>query len=185
MNKSRCPWATADELSRQYHDTRWGTPCHDEHELFKMLILEGFQAGLAWITVLRKWDTLCDAFDDFDPQRLANYGADDTARLLANPGIIRNRLKVAAAISNAQAYIKLCEIHGSLEQFLWRYVDGKPVVNAWTEQGQLPAKTELSDDISNDLRALGFKFVGSVIVYSYLQAVGVVNDHLAGCDFRY
>jgi len=183
-NITRCDWANSEPLSQKYHDEVWGKPCHDEHTLFKMLILEGKQAGLAWITILRKWDTLCAAFDDFDPAKLAAYDEEKIAQLLENPGIIRNRLKVAAAVNNANLYFKLCEKYGSLDKFLWSYVKGKPVVGKWETQGQIPIKTALSDEISNDLKKLGFKFVGSTIVYSYLQAVGVVNDHILTCAFR-
>jgi DNA-3-methyladenine glycosylase I len=180
----RCPWARTDALSRAYHDTYWGKPCHDEQTLFKMLILEGKQAGLAWITILRKWDPLCAAFDDFNPEKIAAYDGEKVARLLENPGIIRNRLKVFAAIENAKAYFKLCAKCGSLDRFLWNYVDGNPIVGAWEAPEMPPVKTYLSDCISRDLKRIGFKFVGSTIIYSYLQAVGVVNDHIAACEFK-
>ena len=181
---TRCDWAKSDPLSQKYHDEIWGKPCHDEHTLFKMLILEGKQAGLAWVTILIKWEMLCTAFDDFYPEKLAVYDEKKIAQLLENPGIIRNRLKVAAVVNNAQAYFKLCEKYGSLDKFLWNYVKGKPIVDKWETQGQISIKTALSDEISNDLKKLGFKFVGSTIVYSYLQAVGVVNDHILTCAFR-
>ena len=181
---TRCPWAEADPLSRQYHDIQWGRPCHDEHTLFKMLILEGKQAGLAWITILRKWDSLSAAFDDFNPKKLAAYDDAKVAKLLQNPGIIRNRRKVGAAIGNAKAYFTLCEKYGSLNDFFWRYVDGKPIVGKWERPEQVPVTTPLSDIISRDLKKLGFSFVGSTIIYSYMQAVGIVNDHLINCAFR-
>jgi DNA-3-methyladenine glycosylase I len=181
----RCSWASADPLSQRYHDSLWGVPCHDERWLFKMLILEGKQAGLAWVTILRKWDTLCVAFDDFDPRLLATYDEAKIASLLEDPGIIRNRLKVNAAVANARAYLKVCGEHGSLDAFLWAYVSSEPVIGDWETMGQIPVKTALSDTISRDLKQYGFKFVGSTIVYSYLQAVGVVNDHLRDCTFRF
>jgi DNA-3-methyladenine glycosylase I len=183
-NLTRCPWAEADPLSRHYHDTQWGRPCHDERMLFKMLILEGKQAGLAWVTILRKQDTLCAAFDDFDPARLAVYDDSKVAELLANPGIIRNRLKVAAAIENARAYFRLCGEHGSLDSYVWSFTGGRQVVGKWETMGETPVKTPLSDTISRELKGFGFKFVGSTIVYSWLQAVGVVNDHISACSFR-
>jgi DNA-3-methyladenine glycosylase I len=180
----RCPWAEADPLSQRYHDTVWGKPCHDEHQLFKMLILEGKQAGLSWYSILKKMDTLCAAFDDFDPHMLIKYDETKIGQLLQNPGIIRNRLKVNAAVSNARAYFKLCELYGSLDSYLWNYTDGNPIVGNWETQEQMPAMSPLSDEISRDLKKLGFKFIGSTIIYSYLQAVGIVNDHLKTCAFR-
>jgi DNA-3-methyladenine glycosylase I len=179
----RCPWANADPLSRHYHDTEWGVPCHDERRLFKMLILEGKQAGLSWYGILKKTDTLCAAFDDFDPHKLVAYDDAKIAELLQNPGVIRNRLKVNAAVTNAKAYFKLCEAHGSLDSYIWAFTDSKPVVGNWETQEQMPATTPLSDEISRDLKRLGFKFVGPTIIYSYLQAIGVVNDHLVTCSF--
>ena len=180
----RCPWAEADQLSQRYHDDEWGVPSHDEHHLFKMLILEGQQAGLSWHGILKKMDTLCAAFDDFDPQTLAAYDEAKVGRLLQDPGIIRNRLKVQAAVTNAQAYFRLCEQHGSLDSYLWAFTGGQPVVGNWENQEQIPATTPLSDKISQDLKKQGFKFVGPTIIYSYLQAVGVVNDHILSCTFR-
>jgi len=183
-NLPRCPWAEIDPLSQHYHDAQWGKPCHDEHLLFKMLILEGKQAGLAWVTILRKWDTLCAAFDDFAPDKLAVYGDAKITELLANPGIIRNRLKVAAAIGNSQAYYRLCGEYGSLDSYVWSFTGGRQVVGKWETMGQTPAKTPLSDIISRELKRFGFKFAGSTIIYSWLQAIGVVNDHITACAFR-
>ncbi len=180
---TRCDWAEGNELDRTYHDEVWGVPVHDDHQLFKMLLLEGMQAGLSWSLILKKMDTLCEAFDDFDPAKLAVYDEAKKAELLSNPGIIRNRLKVAAATTNAQAYFSLLEKHGSFDSFLWGYVGFKPLMNAWTEQAQVPASTPLSDRISKDLKKAGFKFVGTTIVYSFMQAVGMVNDHLVSCPF--
>lgn len=180
----RCPWAEGDPLSRDYHDTEWGVPCHDERHLFKMLILEGKQAGLSWYGILKKKATICAAFDDFDPEKIAVYNEEKVAQLLQNPGIIRNRLKVNAAITNARAYFKLCAQYGSLDRYLWSFTGGRQIVGNWVTQDQMPVSTELSDKISRDLKQWGFKFVGSTIIYSYLQAVGVVNDHLVTCAFR-
>jgi DNA-3-methyladenine glycosylase I len=183
-DKTRCPWANSDPLSREYHDLRWGVPCRDERELFKMLILEGKQAGLAWVTILRKAEGILRAFDGLDPEIVARYGDRKVAELLRNPEVIRNRLKIGAAIGNARAYLKLREKGTSLGEFLWGYVGGVPVVNHWRSMEELPASTPLSDRISRDLKALGFKFVGSTIVYSWAQAVGVVDDHLESCQFK-
>jgi DNA-3-methyladenine glycosylase I len=180
-NKIRCPWGdTADERMRNYHDGEWGKPCRDERKMFEMLILEGAQAGLSWATILRKRENYRTAFDDWDIAKIAAYGEDKAAELLQNQGIVRNRLKINAAIANARATLKL----GSLPDFIWGYVDGKPIINCWEQQEEMPARTELSDRISHDMKKLGFKFAGSTIIYSFLQAVGVVNDHIVSCGFR-
>lgn len=184
MMTQRCPWCGQDPLYVAYHDQEWGVPQHDDRTLFAMLILDGAQAGLSWITILRKRDNYRRAFDDFDPQRIARYGAEDVTRLLGDAGIVRNRLKIAAAITNAQCYLKLCEDFGSLDHFLWRYVDGMPKQNAWQSIKDIPARTAESDAMSKDLQKRGFKFVGSTICYAFMQAAGMVNDHLVDC-FRY
>ncbi|WEF32635.1 DNA-3-methyladenine glycosylase I [Pseudoduganella chitinolytica] len=174
----RCRWANpANPRYLAYHDEEWGVPCHDELRLFEMLNLEGAQAGLSWETILNKRETYRAAFDGWDAHRIAAYGPDKVAQLLADPGIVRNRLKVAAAIANAQAYLRLRAQGQTLDSFLWAYVDGQPLQNA----GDFPAKTALSDRISKDLAKLGFKFVGSTIVYAYMQGIGMVNDHAATC----
>lgn len=180
----RCPWAESSVLEQEYHDTQWGIPVHDDKTLFKMLILEGKQAGLSWSTILSKMDTLCAAFDDFDPAVVARYDGDKVEALLQNSGIIRNRAKVNAAVHNANRYFVLCEKHGSLDEFLWNYVDFKPIQNQWEQLSQVPSSTPLSNQISHDLKKLGFKFVGTTIIYAFLQAVGIVNDHLLSCSFR-
>jgi DNA-3-methyladenine glycosylase I len=180
---TRCPWATNDPLSMHYHDTEWGVPCHEERHLFKMLILEGMQAGLSWYGILKKKDTMCVAFDDFDPKIIAGYDEEKIEQLLQDPGIIRNRLKVKSAITNAQAYFKLCEEYGSLDSYIWSFTNGRQVTGNWEVQEQMPANSPLSEEISRELKRFGFKFVGSTIIYSYLQAVGVVNDHLVSCDW--
>jgi len=183
--RSRCGWANPNNpLYLAYHDLEWGTPCHEEVRLFEMLNLEGAQAGLSWETVLNKRENYREAFDQWNPERIARYTAEKQAALLTNPGIIRNRLKVAAAISNAQAYLRLREKGGTLDTFLWTYVDDRPIVNAWSRTSDTPAHTELSDRISKDLARAGFKFVGSTIVYAYMQAIGMVNDHCVAC-FRH
>ena len=179
----RCPWANIDPLLQRYHDREWGIPCHNEQHLFKMLILEGKQAGLSWYGILKKMDTLCAAFDDFDPQLIAEYDEKKVEQLLQNPGIIRNRLKVNAVITNAHAYFTLCKQYGSLDSYLWAFTGGRQIVGNWEKQEQVPTTTPLSDEISRELKRFGFKFVGSTIIYSYLQAVGVVNDHLVMCSF--
>ena len=183
MTLTRCAWANpANPLYLAYHDEEWGVPCHDETRLFEMLNLEGAQAGLSWETVLNKRENYRVAFDDWDADKIARYDAAKVAQLLANPGIIRNRLKIAATIGNAQAYLRLRDELGGLAPFLWTYVDGKPLQNAWTSA--IPATTPLSDRISKDLSKRGFKFVGSTIVYAYMQAIGMVNDHRVAC-FRH
>jgi DNA-3-methyladenine glycosylase I len=168
----------------EYHDREWGVPLHDNQMLFEFLLLDGAQAGLSWETILRKRDGYREAFDGFDATAIAAYGEDKIAELLNNPGIVRNRLKVRAFVTNAQAYLTLQEQSGGLDAYLWDFVGGKPVRNAWTGDDQIPAKTELSDNISADLKRRGFKFVGSTICYAFLQAAGLVNDHLVTC-FRY
>ncbi len=179
-----CAWAMKTAGERAYHDAEWGKPVHDDRLLFEMLILEGAQAGLSWSTILAKRDGYRAAFDHFDARRIAAYTDTDRERLMNDAGIVRNRLKINAAITNAQAYLRLCAEEGSLDAWLWQQVDGQPVVNRWTEMKQIPARTELSDRISKALAKRGFKFVGSTIIYAYLQAVGVVNDHLVGCPAR-
>ncbi|MDP0498040.1 MAG: DNA-3-methyladenine glycosylase I [Verrucomicrobiota bacterium JB024] len=180
----RCGWAEHGELERAYHDEEWGVPVHDDLHLFQMLQLEGMQAGLSWSTILAKRESMHAAFADFVPEKLVRFDQRKVEALLQNPGIIRNRLKVNSAITNARAYLELVEQEGPLDAFLWRYVDGKPIVNGWTELSQIPAKTPLSDTISRDLKKRGFKFVGSTIIYAFMQAVGMVNDHMVSC-FRY
>ena len=184
MNPVRCSWANmANPRYIDYHDHEWGMPCHDENRLFEMLNLEGAQAGLSWETILNKRDNYRAAFDNWDAETIAAYGPDKVAELLANPGIVRNRLKVAAAITNAQAYLRLRAEGSSLDAYLWAFVDGKPIVNRFTRETR-PAKTELSDKISKDLLKRGFKFVGSTIVYAYMQGIGMVDDHDVAC-FRH
>lgn len=181
---TRCAWCGADPLYQAYHDQEWGVPMHDERGLFEFLILEGAQAGLSWLTILKKREGYRRAFSNFDAESVARYGTDDTARLLADAGIVRNRLKVAAAITNARATLAIREEFGGLDAYFWRFVDGRPINNNWHDIGQVPASTPLSDTISKDLKQRGFKFVGSTIVYAHMQATGMVNDHTVDC-FRH
>jgi DNA-3-methyladenine glycosylase I len=181
---ARCTWCGQDPLYVEYHDSEWGVPVRDERELFERLILEGAQAGLAWITILRKRDGYRRAFAGFDAQRIARYDEDDRARLMADAGIVRNRLKIDATIGNARALLALHERGGSLGDLLWDAVGGQPMVNHWRRLGDCPSSTPLSDQLSRELARLGFRFVGSTIVYAWMQSVGVVNDHLVDC-FRH
>jgi DNA-3-methyladenine glycosylase I len=180
---TRCPWAKG-ELNVRYHDAEWGVPVHDDRVLFEFLILEGAQAGLSWETILKKRESYREAFDGFDAEKIAAYGANERQRLLANPGIVRNRLKIDAAIQNARAFLAVREELGTFDEYIWGFVDGRPKRNAWKAMADVPARTPESDAMSKDLKRRGFKFVGSTICYAFMQAVGMVNDHLV-CCFRY
>lgn len=180
----RCPWVLPDPLSQAYHDREWGVPVRDDRHLFELLILEGAQAGLNWNTVLRKRDMYREAFDGFDAEKVAAYGQDQIQRLLAHPGIIRNRLKVRSAVQNARAFLEVKAQWGSFARYLWSFVDGRPVIHHFRERDQVPTVTPLSEQISRDLKSRGFSFVGPTICYSFLQASGVVMDHVVPC-FRY
>jgi DNA-3-methyladenine glycosylase I len=182
-NDARCPWPV-DALYITYHDTEWGVPLHDDRKLFEYLILEGAQAGLSWHTVLKKRENYRAAFDQFDPNKVARYNQSRINKLLSNAGIIRNRLKVAAAIANAQAFLTVQEEFGSFDRYIWRFVDGKPIINHRRSMKEVPAQTRESDAMSKDLKQRGFRFVGSTICYAHMQATGMVNDHLASC-FRH
>jgi len=184
MEKHKCGWCLGDSLYEAYHDTEWGSPLHDEQLLFEFLILETFQAGLSWITILRKRENFRKAFDNFDYRIVAKYGEDKKAALLQNAGIIRNKLKVNSAISNAQNFMKIQEEFGSFDTYIWNFVAGKPIVNRWKNHKECPATTALSDEICKDLKKRGFKFVGSTVIYAFMQAIGMVNDHTMDC-FRY
>lgn len=181
MEKTRCGWCGIDALYTAYHDNEWGVPLHDDRRLFEMLILEGMQAGLSWITILRKRESFRRAFDSFDPKKVAKYGDKKIAELLLNPEIIRNRLKINAAVTNAREFLKIREEFGSFDAFIWGFVGGEPIVNRPKTLAEVPATTPLSDKISAELKRRGFKFVGSTIVYSFMQAVGMVDDHLVSC----
>ena len=182
--RPRCTWCGTDPLYCAYHDEEWGMPLHDERALFEFLILEGAQAGLSWFTILKKREGYRRAFDHFDVERIARYGEADVARLMADAGIVRNRLKIESTITNARATLALRETAGGLDAYFWNFVDGRPIDNAWKGIGQVPASTPLSDAISKDLKKRGFKFVGSTIVYAHMQATGMVNDHTVDC-FRH
>jgi len=182
--KKRCEWCGSDPAYIAYHDEEWGVPVHDDRLLFEFLILEGAQAGLSWLTILKKRDNYRKAFHAFDCDRIAKYTEADVRRLLADPGIVRNRLKIESAIKNARSAADIRDEYGSLDSYLWRYVEGAPKQNAWRSMGELPAKTATSDAMSKDLKKRGFKFVGSTICYAFMQAVGMVNDHTTDC-FRY
>jgi len=182
--KTRCAWCGDDPLYRSYHDEDWGVPVHDDRKLFEMLILEGAQAGLSWLTILKKRDNYRKAFDNFAAEKVARYSQAEVNRLLADPGIIRNRLKIESAIKNARGVLAITEDVGSLDAFLWRYVDGRPLQNSWTAMSELPARTKESDLMSKDLKRRGFNFVGPTICYAFMQSVGMVNDHIVTC-FRH
>lgn len=179
-----CNWPGNDPLMRKYHDEEWGAPLHDDRKLFEFLVLEGFQAGLSWMTILRKREHFREAFFGFDPVLVAAMTQLDVERLLQNPGIIRNRMKIEATIHNAACFLKIQREYGSFDRYIWQFTDYSPVINRFTALDQLPARTELSDRISAELKRKGFKFVGSTIVYAHMQATGMVNDHLTHC-FRY
>lgn len=180
---TRCAWASSPEMIR-YHDEEWGVPAHDDRTLFEFLILEGAQAGLSWSTILNKRESYRRAFDGFQVARIAKYDTKKMRQLLADPGIVRNRLKITAAIENAKAFLRVREEFDSFDAYVWQFVGGKPHVNSWKTSGQLPASTPESDAMSKDLKKRGFKFVGSTICYAFMQAVGMVNDHAVNC-FRY
>ena len=176
-----CGWASGNERMQRYHDEEWGSPLHDDQKLFEFLVLEGFQAGLSWATILNKREAFREAFAGFDPVKVAAFNDGDTERLLNNPGIIRNKLKIAAAISNAKCFLEVQKEFGSFDRYIWSFVNFRPVVNHFTRLEELPARTPLSDFISADLKKRGFKFTGSTIVYAHMQATGMVNDHLVRC----
>lgn len=180
----RCAWSEGDDLMNEYHDEEWGTPVHDDRKQFEFLVLESAQAGLSWRTVLRKRENYRKAYDNFDPRIVAEYDDTKIGELLNNPGIIRNRQKIKASINNAKRFLEVQEEFGSFDAYIWRFTDHRQVINKWKRLGEIPAKTELSDIISKDMKKRGLTFVGSTIIYSHLQAVGVVNDHLIHC-FRY
>jgi DNA-3-methyladenine glycosylase I len=180
----RCAWALRSPEETVYHDTEWGVPLHDDVKLFEYLVLDGAQAGLSWTTIVKKREAYRQAFDGFDPAAVARYDEARIAALLANPGIVRNRLKIESAVRNARVYLRIQDEFGSFDDYLWRFVDGKPVRNAWRHPREIPARTPLSDTLSRDLKRRGCNFVGSTICYAFMQAAGLVNDHLVDC-FRW
>ena len=182
--KIRCPWSGNDPLYIKYHDQEWGVPVHDDRKLFEFLVLEGFQAGLSWRTILYKRENFRKAFDNFDAEKIARYNKKKVDKLLNDAGIVRNRLKIAATITNAKAYLKIIEKYSSFDKYLWQFTDGKVIKNKWKSMREIPAKTKESDLMSKVLLQDGFKFVGSTICYAHMQATGMVNDHLVNC-YRY
>ena len=179
----RCVWANKDS-EKEYHDNEWGVPSHDDSYMFEMLILEGFQAGLSWATILNKRENFRKAFDNFDYNKIKDYNQDKIDELLKNDGIVKNKLKVNSTVDNAKAFIKVQEEFGSFDKYIWGFVNNKQIVNKWKDIKDFPAKTELSDKISKDMKKRGFKFVGSTIIYSYLQAIGIIDDHMVTCSFK-
>lgn len=180
--KNRCAWVDGSEIYTKYHDEEWGgTPIHDDNRLFEMLILEGMQAGLSWITILKKREAFRESFDEFDPHKVALYDEQKVEELMQNEKIIRNRRKIISAINNAKLFLEIQSKYGSFDKFIWNYVDNKPIVGHWNNIDEMPCKTEISDQISKDLIKYGFKFVGSTIIYSFMQAIGMVNDHTTDC----
>jgi DNA-3-methyladenine glycosylase I len=184
MVLQRCEWGNSSPLFIDYHDNEWGVPVHDERMLFEFLILEGAQAGLSWSTILNKRQAYLQAFDNFEPTKVASYDDTKVQALLANPGIVRNRLKIQAAIQNARSFLEIQEKYGSFDTFIWQFVDGKPVQNSWKSLQEIPPTTKESDAMSKELKKRGFTFVGSTICYAFMQAVGIVNDHIVDC-FRW
>ncbi|MDO9509093.1 MAG: DNA-3-methyladenine glycosylase I [Thermovirgaceae bacterium] len=180
----RCPWSESHPLLLEYHDTEWGVPLHDDQKLFEFLVLEAFQAGLSWLIILKKRERFREAFHGFDPEKVARYGDEEINRLLAAEGIIRNRQKITATVSNARAFLELRDREGSFASWMWRFVDDVPILNRWKSQSEMPPETELSGKISKEFRGRGFRFLGPVVTYSHMQAVGMVNDHIVDC-FRY
>lgn len=181
MTETRCGWAQKNELMAKYHDEEWGNPLHDEQKLFEFLILEGMQAGLSWLTILNKRENFRLAYDNFDVQKVAGYDQQKVEELMSDSGIIRNRQKIDASINNAKRFLEVAEEFGSFNHYIWNFIGHQPIVNHWEKLSELPAKTELSDFISADLKRRGFKFVGSTIIYAHMQATGMVNDHLTSC----
>ncbi len=177
----RCPWCGSDPLYMDYHDQEWGVPVWDDQLLFAKLVLDGAQAGLSWITILRKRENYWAAFDGFDPEKIARYDEQKIAELLQNPGIVRNRLKVQSAVKNAQGFLQIMEEHGSFSDYLWQFVDGRPIQNPWRTLADFPAETAESQAMSRGLKSYGFNFVGPTICYAFMQAVGMVNDHVIDC----
>ena len=180
----RCDWATSNPLETEHHDKEWGVPVHDDRLLFEMLILESAQAGLSWATILQKRAGYLQAFDNFDAKKVAKYSAKKIEKLLQNPGIVRNKLKINATVENAKQFLEIQKEYGSFDMYIWSFVDAKPINNSWKKQSDVPAKTQASDAMSKGLKKKGFKFVGPTTCYAYMQATGMVNDHLVSC-FRY
>lgn len=184
QNQKRCPWANSDPLYIAYHDKEWGVPEHDDRKLFEKLILEGFQAGLSWLTILKKRENFRRVFENFDPEKMAGFDQRKIQAVLADPGIVRNRLKIEAAVQNARAFLEVQNKYGSFDAYVWQFVDGRPIQNAWRRVEEIPAQSKKSRAMSQDMQKHGFKFVGPTICYAFMQSMGLVNDHLVDC-FRY
>ncbi len=184
MEKIRCSWCEKDDLYRAYHDNEWGKPVYDDETIFEFLVLESFQAGLSWYTILKKRENFKEAFDDFDYNKIAAYSDEKAEELMQNSGIIRNRLKILATVNNAKRFMEVQEEFGTFSKYIWSFVGGKPIVNQFSELKEVPAKTEISDALAKDLKKRGFKFLGSTVVYAHMQATGMVNDHLVDCWLR-
>lgn len=184
-NKNRCPWANSSEKMKEYHDNIWGRVVKDDTKLFRMLVFEMFQAGLSWQTILNKMEHFDDAFYNFDIQKVSKFDDDKIEELLKNENIIRHRMKIDAVVNNANKVLEIQNKYGSFSKFIWRYVIDTPIINPWSESNEVPDSNYLSDQITNDLKKEGFKFIGSTIIYSWLQSIGVINDHLLSCDFKY
>jgi len=178
---TRCPWCGTDPLYVEYHDREWGVPCRDDDKLFEFLVLESAQAGLSWITILRKRENYRAAYHQFDPEKVARYDENDVLRLLGNPGIVRNRLKIEASINNARQFLAIRESHGTFADYFWQFSDGRPIINNFRLLAEVPANTPLSDQIAKDMKKRGFRFFGSTTCYAHMQAMGMVNDHLMNC----
>ncbi len=181
----RCNWAEKDEILKKYHDEVWGRPCYDDTKLFKMLMLEIFQAGLSWETILKKEENFNKAFDNFDIEKIKDYDEDKIQELLLDEGIIRNEKKIRAIIDNAKLFVEVQKKYGSFSKFIWSYSFDTPIINPWSEENEVPNNNPLSDKITEDMKNLGFKFIGSTIIYSFMQAIGMINDHILSCDFKY
>lgn len=184
MEKIRCGWCEKDDLYRKYHDEEWGKPVYDDDTIFEFLVLESFQAGLSWYTILSKRENFRKAFDGFNYKKIAEYSAEKVEELMQNPGIIRNRLKILATINNAEKFMEVQKEFGTFSKYIWSFVDGKPIENNFFDLKQIPATTEISDKLAKDLKKRGFKFLGSTVVYAYMQATGMVNDHITDCHCR-
>lgn len=183
-SKKRCAWVTDNKIYQDYHDLEWGRPVHDDQKLFEAIVLDAFQAGLSWLTVLKKREAFRKAFEDFNVEKVARYNTRQVDILMKNPDIIRNILKLQAAVTNARLFLKVQEKHGSFDNYIWQFVDGQPIVNQWKDVSQIPATSSESDAMSRDLKKLGFKFVGPTICYAFMQATGMVNDHTTNCFRR-
>ncbi len=184
MEKIRCGWCEKDDLYRKYHDEEWGKPVYDDDTIFEFLVLESFQAGLSWYTILNKRENFRKAFDNFDYRKIAGYSDEKAEELMQNAGIIRNRLKISATINNAKQFMEVQKEFGTFSKYIWSFVNGKPIENKFTELKQVPATTEISDNLAKDLKKRGFKFLGSTVVYAHMQATGMVNDHIMDCHCR-